>query len=99
MVNFNRKEFYMSKPTLKRALFMVLYIIIGRFTALLIFLFAVFQFVYTLIFKEQNERVSEVSKPLAQFAKQIASYLMMLSEEKPWPLGDWPESEKSVVKD
>ena len=73
-----------SNPSLKRALLMLLFIIIGRFSAILVFLIAIFQFFYTLIYKNPNEKIVDFSKSLSIFIKDIADYLMMNTDEKPW---------------
>ncbi len=78
-----------SSPSVKRALFMILFFIIGRFSAILVFFISIIQFIYTIIYKNPNEQLLNFSKLLSSFIKDIADYLMMHTEEKPWPLGEW----------
>jgi len=81
-----------SKPkaNLVRALYTILYLIIGRFISMILFVIAVIQFVYSWINSEPNAKLLNFTKSMAEYAKEIVIYVGFNSEEKPWPVGDWP---------
>ncbi len=81
-----------QRPSLKRALFMILFLIISRFIAIAIWFIAIFQFIYALIFGKPNENVLEFTKSLSEYIKQIVAYVSFNTESAPWPLGGiWPK--------
>ncbi len=80
-----------KKPSLSRLLYMVLFLVIGRFISIIVFFVAIFQFIYAWIFNKPNEKVLEFTNSLSEFAKEIISYVSLNTEDKPWPIGDWPK--------
>ncbi len=81
-----------TKADLTRVLYTVLYLIIGRFISIVIFIIAVGQLIYSWIKGEPNTKLLEFSKNMAEYAKEIVLYVSFNSEEKPWPSGDWPRA-------
>ncbi|MCH9812687.1 MAG: DUF4389 domain-containing protein [Epsilonproteobacteria bacterium] len=81
-----------QKPSLVRLVYMILFSIIGRFVSVVVFFAAIFQFVYAWIYDAPNEKVLKFTGELAEFAKEIVSYIGFNTEEKPWPLGEWPKN-------
>ena len=71
--------------------YMVLYIVIGYFISAIVFCIAIVQFIYSLINKEPNQKLLAFSHNFAIYAKEIIEYLSYNSEEKPWPIGDYPQ--------
>ena len=80
-----------EKPGLARALYILLYLIIGRFISMVLFVVAITQFIYTWLSGEPNEKILEFTDGLSEYAKQLVSYVGFNSDEKPWPFGDWPD--------
>jgi len=81
-----------QKPSLVRLMYMILFSIIGRFVSLIVFFAAIFQFIYAWIYSKPNEKVLEFTQGLSEFAKQIIVYVAFNTEEKPWPIGEWPKT-------
>jgi hypothetical protein len=73
-----------------RALFTILYLIIGRVIAMVIFVIAITQFIYLWVSGEPNDKILEFSERLAEYSKQLVVYVSFNTDEKPWPVGDWP---------
>ncbi len=86
-VETNRRE----KPGLSRALYTLLYLIIGRFISMVLFVIAITQYIYSWLTGEPNEKILHFTEDLAQYTKQLVSYVGFNTEEKPWPVGDWPD--------
>ena len=80
-----------EKPGFARALYILLYLIIGRFISMVLFVIAITQFIYTWLSGEPNEKILQFTDGLSEYAKQLVSYVGFNSDEKPWPFGDWPE--------
>jgi hypothetical protein len=53
---------------------------------------AIFQFIYSFIYSKPNDKVLEFTKSLSEFAKEIVLFVSFNSEEKPWPMGEWPKA-------
>ena len=81
-----------QKPSLIRALYMIIFLIISRFVAIAIWFIAIFQFIYALIFGKPNEDVLRFTKSLSEYIKEIVSYVSFNTDQQPWPLGGvWPK--------
>ena len=80
-----------AKPGLSRALYTILYLIIGRFISMVLFVIAITQYIYSWLTGEPNEKILHFTEDLAQYTKQLVSYVGFNTEEKPWPVGDWPD--------
>ncbi len=81
-----------QKPSLVRLVYMILFSLIGRFVSIIVFFAAIFQFVYAWIYDAPNEKVLTFTKSLSEFAKEIIAYVAFNTEEKPWPIGEWPKA-------
>ena len=80
-----------EKPGIARALYILLYLIIGRFISMVLFVVAITQYIYTWLTGEPNEKILEFTDGLSEYAKQLVSYVGFNTDEKPWPFGDWPD--------
>ena len=77
----------------ERVLYTILYLIIGRFISMVLFVIAVCQFIYSWVIGEPNDQLLHFTSGLAEYSKQLVSYVGFNSEEKPWPVGAWPSDE------
>ncbi len=73
-----------------RALYTILYLIIGRLISMVLFVIAITQFIYTWVSGEPNDKILQFSERLAEYTKQLVAYVSFNTDEKPWPVGDWP---------
>ena len=80
-----------EKPGLLRALYTLLYLIIGRFISMVLFVIAITQYIYSWLTGEPNEKILHFTEDLAEYTKQLVSYVGFNTDEKPWPVGDWPD--------
>ena len=80
-----------EKPGVARALYTILYLVIGRFISIVLFVIAITQYIYCWLTGEPNEKILHFTEGLAAYAKQLVSYVGFNTDEKPWPAGDWPE--------
>lgn len=79
-----------SKAGWERVFYTILYLIIGRFISMVLFVIAVCQFIYSWVIGEPNDKLLHFTSGLAEYTKQLVSYVGFNSEEKPWPVGEWP---------
>lgn len=80
-----------EKLGIVRALYILLYLIIGRFISMVLFVIAITQYIYYWLTGEPNEKILHFTEGLSEYAKQLVSYVGFNSDEKPWPFGDWPD--------
>ena len=80
-----------EKPGLARALYILLYLIIGRFVSMVLFVISITQYIYSWLTGEPNDKILYFTEGLAEYTKQLVSYVGFNTDEKPWPLGDWPD--------
>lgn len=73
-----------------RALYTILYLIIGRLISMALFVIAITQFIYIWVSGEPNDKILHFSERLAEYSKQLVVYVSFNTDEKPWPVGDWP---------
>ncbi len=81
-----------QKPQLIRIVYMLLFSLIGRFVAIIVFFAAIFQFIYSFFLEKPNQEVLKFTDALSIYAKDIIAYVAMNSESKPWPIGTWPKT-------
>ncbi len=80
-----------ERPGLSRALYTLLYLIIGRFISMVLFVIAITQYIYSWLTGEPNDKILHFTENLAEYSKQLVSYVGFNTDEKPWPMGDWPD--------
>lgn len=81
-----------KKPGLSRALYTLLYLIIGRFISMVLFVIAITQYIYSWLTGEPNGKILYFTKDLGEYTKQLVSYVGFNTDERPWPIGDWPNT-------
>lgn len=87
-VETNRRE----RPGLSRALYTILYLIIIRLISMVLFVIAITQYIYSWLSGEPNEKILYFTESLAGYSKQLVSYVGFNTDEKPWPIGEWPDN-------
>ena len=80
-----------GKPGLVRALYTILFLIIIRLISMVLFVIAITQYIYSWLTGEPNEKILYFTEGLAEYSKQLVSYVGFNTDEKPWPVGDWPD--------
>lgn len=80
-----------KKPGVARAIYTLLYLLIGRFISMVLFVIAITQYIYSWMTGEPNEKILIFTANLGEYTKQLVSYVAFNTDERPWPVGDWPE--------
>lgn len=78
------------KADIARILYTILYLIIGRFISMVLFVIAVCQFIYSWLVGEPNKKLLDFTDAMAEYGKQLVLYVGFNSDDRPWPVGDWP---------
>lgn len=81
-----------GKPGVSRGLYTILYLLVGRFISMVLFVIAITQYIYFWLTGEPNEKILVFTKDLGEYMKQLVSYVGFNTDEKPWPIGDWPDT-------
>ncbi|MFC1536299.1 DUF4389 domain-containing protein [Pseudomonadota bacterium] len=84
------KEHVKDSSVWVRLLFMVLFAVLYWVAEVVLAVVVLFQFLSVLFTGQKNEKVLSFGAQLSTYAYQIFRYLTYNSEEKPFPLGDWP---------
>jgi len=79
------------KAGIERVLYTILYLIIGRFISMVLFVIALTQFIYSWLAGEPNAKILQFTKGMSEYTKQLVEYVGFNRDEKPWPVGDWPD--------
>lgn len=80
-----------KKPGVARALLTILYLIIIRLISTVLFVIAITQYIYSWLTGEPNEKILYFTESLAVYSKQLVEYVGFNTDERPWPVGEWPE--------
>ena len=80
----------MAQSTWLRGFFMLLFAVAYGIAELLLFVTAVFQFLYLLVTGKTVERLLIFGENLGRYFYQIIRYLTFNTEERPFPFSDWP---------
>lgn len=78
------------KADMVRVLYTILYLFIGRILSLLVFVITVSQFIYSWLIGEPNAKLLHFTETMSEYTKQLVLYVGFNTDEKPWPVGDWP---------
>ena len=73
-----------------RGLYMILMGILYSLAGTVLFVVAVFQFVFVLVGNEPNKRLLVFGHSLSVYIQQLVSFQTFNTEEKPFPFSDWP---------
>ncbi|NOR72736.1 MAG: DUF4389 domain-containing protein [Mariprofundaceae bacterium] len=91
------KEHVKDSSVWVRLLFMLLFSVLYWAAEMVLAVVVVFQFFSVLFTGKKNSRVLALGAQLSTYAYQVFRYLTYNSEEKPFPLGDWP-SDKALAE-
>jgi hypothetical protein len=84
------KEHVKDTSVWTRLLFMLLFAVLYWVAEAVIMVVVLFQFLCVLLTGNRNDKVLALGAQLSTYAYQIFRYLTYNSEDKPFPLGDWP---------
>lgn len=74
-----------------RGLFMLLFLIIYEIAEMILIVVTLGQFLFSIVTGNNNNNLRQFGDSLAQFVRQIATFLTYNSDEKPFPFSDWPK--------
>ena len=80
-----------SKSTWTRLLFIILFAITYRVASVVLFAITIIQFIKALITGSPFPQLQSFGGSLAEYNKQIVEFLSFQSDDKPFPIGAWPE--------
>ena len=86
------KENIAKTETWKRGFFMLLFLICAKIAGAMMIVIMVYQFLTMLVTGHTNERLSPLSKSLAQYVLQIMQFNTFLTEQRPYPYDNWPQA-------
>ena len=69
---------------------MVLFLALWGISRVVVLAVVVLQFLWVLIRGEKNAQLTGFGQSLATYTYQIVMYLTFSTEERPFPLSDWP---------
>ena len=76
-----------------RGLFMLLMGLVFHVCITVLGIVALIQFVITLLNDTPNARLVSLGRNLGNYVRQIVNFLTFVTEEIPFPFGDWPAGE------
>ena len=74
----------------ERLIYMLLFIISYNIAEIVFVAVVIFQFLHLLILRGRNENMLKFGAELSRYIHQVWQYLSFNSDEKPFPVGDWP---------
>ena len=82
-----------KKASGERLLYTIFFVVITKIVSLIICIVVIAQFLYSWIGNSLNEKLLSFSASLSEYAKQLIAYISFNSDEKPWPMGEWPRED------
>ena len=82
-----------KKASGERLLYTIFFVVITKIVSLIICVVVIAQFLYSWIGNSLNEKLLSFSASLSEYAKQLIAYISFNSDEKPWPMGEWPRED------
>ncbi|MCW8888436.1 MAG: DUF4389 domain-containing protein [Gammaproteobacteria bacterium] len=86
-------EKQLTNPTAglgERAIYMLLFIISYSIAEVVVAAVIIFQFLHLLILRQQNQKLLRLGAELSRYIYQVLQFLNFNTNEKPFPVGDWP---------
>jgi hypothetical protein len=83
-----------KKASGERLLYTIFFVIIANIVSWIVCLVVIAQFLYSWIGGSLNEKLLFFSASLSEYVKQLIAYISFNSDEKPWPMGEWPQGEQ-----
>jgi len=84
------KEHVKDTSAWTRLIFMALFAVLYWVAEVVLAVVVLFQFLSVLLTGNRNDKVLSLGAQLSTYAYQIFRYLTYNSDERPFPLGDWP---------
>jgi len=84
-----------NRRTWIRLPYMILFGIVFEIVKYAVFLVAAVQFLFKLFSGEVQPQIRKLGTSLAEYLRQIASFLAFQTEDKPYPWGGWPMPDKT----
>ena len=85
------KQKLANKNQWMRLAFMLMFAIINYIIQMLSWGIGFFQWVLTVFTGAPNQRLLSFSQALSKYSLQILAFLMYNTEDKPFPMADWPD--------
>ena len=82
----------------KRLLFMILFSILYSTAEVVLAVVVLYQFLSLLFTGNKNEKVLSFGAQISTYAYQVFSYLTFNTEDKPFPMSDWPSDKALTAK-
>ena len=92
------KQCLKNKSAWLRLLYMILFAILYSIAEIVIFAVAVYQFFSVLFTGNKDEKILNLGKSLSTYVYQVLQFLTFNTEDKPYPMGDWPDAKLLVAK-
>lgn len=86
-----------SKSTWNRLLFIILFAICFNIAEIVLATIAIIQFLSSLITGNPLRQLQNFGTSLSSYLKQVSDFLTYASDEKPFPIGEWPEERKDDI--
>ncbi len=80
-----------------RGLIMAFYVVITRVVELVVIAVLATQFLFKLMTKKTNQRLTDFGEALSLYIASIVRYQTFNTEERPFPFGAWPKVERTTT--
>lgn len=75
-----------------RVLWMLLFLLVWQITVPLLAILVVAQLLYRLFYGAPSAHFMNFGDSLSQYLAQIGRFAVFNTDEKPWPIADWPQA-------
>lgn len=75
----------------ERLIYMLLFIIGYNIAEIVVVAVVIFQFLHLLVLRERNQNLLKFGAELSRYIYLVLQFLSFNSDEKPFPVGDWPK--------
>jgi len=78
-----------------RGLVMAFYVVVTRVVEIVVVAVLVTQFLFKLMTKKTNQRLTDFGESLSLYIASIVRYQTFNTEDRPFPFGSWPKVDRS----
>ena len=87
---------FSNPPTWQRALYMILFGVVGYAVLLFVFFLAVVQFILVVINGAKNENLCRLASRINSYLTQILDFLSFTTDNVPFPFSSLPKPSESM---
>jgi hypothetical protein len=87
-----------TRELIARVLYMIVFGFAFWACSIVLALAAILQLLMVAFTRERNDNLTALGRSLGEYVREIVRYLTFVTDEPPFPFGEWPESSRDRIE-